>query len=225
MFEKLKNLKETLQNSINRPSFDPSHFNDPLAMSIQWTPIKGGGSNFGTHKLVEKSPNEAVFQATLGAKLFSFAFIFAGVSVPVFTLVPFQDDPVGNPVGMSEILFISLFGLVFAGVGIFMLRSYIKPVKFDKMNGYFWKGWKAPQPYNSGNEQLKDAVRLVDIHALQVISEYIRGDKKSYYSYELNLVLKNGERVNVIDHGNKNKVIEDANRLANFLGKPVWNAT
>ena len=45
------------------------------------------------------------------------------------------------------------------------------------------------------------------------------------YNYELNLVLKDGERINVVDHGNLKKIQDDANTLSNFLGKPVWDAT
>ena len=38
------------------------------------------------------------------------------------------------------------------------------------------------------------------------------------------LVLKGGERINVVDHGNLKRIREDANTLPNFPGKPVWDA-
>jgi len=225
MFNKLRNLKDNIINAVNRPTFDPSRFDDPLAMSVQWTPIKGGGSNFGTHTFIENGANRVSFKATLSAKIFSFVFIATGLAIPLISITPSLSGQNESAIAISHILFPLLFGVVFTGVGIFMLRSYMKPVVFDKMTGYFWKGWKEPKPYNGSGEQSGDAVRLNEIHAIQIISEYISGDKKSYYSYELNLVLKNSERVNVIDHGNRNKIIEDANKLGNFLGKPVWNAT
>ena len=65
---------------------------------------------------------------------------------------------------------------------------------------------------------------LEDIHALQLISEYCRGSKRSYYSYELNLVLRNGRRINVMDHGDSEKLREDAKTLSQFLEKPLWDA-
>ncbi|MDP6491172.1 MAG: hypothetical protein QGG69_05335 [Kiritimatiellia bacterium] len=58
----------------------------------------------------------------------------------------------------------------------------------------------------------------------QLLSEYCRSDKSSYYSYELNLVLQDGSRINVVDHGNKTKLREDAATLSEFLGRPVWDA-
>ncbi len=62
------------------------------------------------------------------------------------------------------------------------------------------------------------------MHALQLISEYVSG-KSSYYSYELNLVLDDGSRINVVDHGNLAAIREDAGKLALFLAKPLWDAT
>ena len=67
------------------------------------------------------------------------------------------------------------------------------------------------------------------IHALQIVSEYCGGGSssgkiRSFVSYELNLVLKNGERINLCDHGNIVRLREDAARLAEFLGRPLWDA-
>ena len=53
----------------------------------------------------------------------------------------------------------------------------------------------------------------------------MRGNKSAYYSYEMNLVLNDGKRLNVVDHGNQAKLREDAQTLATFLNVPVWDAT
>jgi hypothetical protein len=66
---------------------------------------------------------------------------------------------------------------------------------------------------------------LSSIHALQLLSEFVSGSKNSYYSYELNLVLDNGSRINVVDHGNLERLRADASTLSQFLDKPVWDAT
>jgi len=50
---------------------------------------------------------------------------------------------------------------------------------------------------------------LEDIHALQLISEYFRGGGSLYDCYELNLVLENGKRINVVSHGDEDKLRED----------------
>ncbi len=72
--------------------------------------------------------------------------------------------------------------------------------------------------------QLAGFSELDDVHSVQIISEYCRSDKSSYYSYELNLVLNDGGRINVIDHGCIRTMREDFAALAKFLNKPVWDA-
>lgn len=221
MLDKLKNLKDIVTNTMNQAAFNPSRFDDPLATSIQWTPIKGGGSNFRTHKFYKKGPNQVGFKATIGAKLFSGIFMLVGIGVSVgISRSQLQN---GTPLLDVEMLFPVIFGLIFFGAGLYMFRSFGKPIVFDKIAGIYWKGWKTPERY-SGSQRPENAVRLDEIHALQIISEYIRGDKRSYYSYELNLVTKDGNRYNVVDHGSRSRLINDANQLSEFLGKPVWNA-
>ena len=53
--------------------------------------------------------------------------------------------------------------------------------------------------------------------------EHVKGGKSDYKSYEMNLVLKDGERILVIDHGDQKQVESDAAMLAVFLNVPVWN--
>jgi hypothetical protein len=218
MFEK---LKKYIKLSVQPVPFDPSGFQDPLALSAEWTPLKGGGSNFQTHKLVNSGANQMRFKATIGARMFSSVFIVIGLLAPVFILNGINQAD--ESVGMMDYLFPLIFGLIFAGVGGFILYKYSKPAVFDRLNGFYWKGWKEPDLLMvEGNSH--ESVRLGDIHAIQLIREYIRSDKSSYYSYELNLVLKDGTRLNVIDHGNSNSIRQDAKILSEFIGKPVWDA-
>jgi hypothetical protein len=61
---------------------------------------------------------------------------------------------------------------------------------------------------------------------VQRISEYCNsGNNSSYYSYELNLVLKNASRLNVVHHGNKLAMLADAKKVAGFLKVPLWDGT
>jgi hypothetical protein len=98
------------------------------------------------------------------------------------------------------------------------------PIVFDKRKGSYWKGRTSPYDVRHTSE-LKDHAPLDRIHALQLISEHVRGNKSSYYSYELNLVLDDGARLNVVDHGSRERVQADARTLSEFLDKPIWDAT
>ncbi|MCW8831269.1 MAG: hypothetical protein OQK32_07100 [Gammaproteobacteria bacterium] len=214
--EKLKSL------SGEHTSFDPASLNDPLAMQTEWSPAKGGGANFKTHNLVQITPNRIEFQASTGAKLFYLIFALAGVAVLIgFPVASASSNEIAFNI---DTIMPMLIGFIFLCVGSALFYFGTAPVVFDKTKGYFWKGRKSPDQV-AKKIMLKSIADLNKIYALQLISEYVRGNKSSYYSYELNLVLKNGKRINVIDHGNQEKLRDDADTLASFLGKPVWDAT
>ncbi|MDZ7805894.1 MAG: hypothetical protein U5K71_02115 [Gracilimonas sp.] len=218
----LNKIKKALKNvSIWKPSFDPSKFNDDIAMKTEWYPLKRGGSNFGTHKLVKVDYNRIEFKSTLGAKLFSLIFLAVGVGIPVFLGV--EKYRSYGSFFRSDFLFIVLFGLIFFAAGSWMYYSFSKPVIFDKTKGMFWKGWKAPKRYLSDGNK-KSSSRISHIYALQIIPELVRSDNNNYVSYELNLVLRDGSRMNVVDHGNLGKIRSDSKTLSEFLGVSIWEA-
>lgn len=219
----LRKLIQQIKNMVSEDSsYDPSLLNDPVALKTQWTPLKSGGSNFRTHKLVMVNPNRYEFKASLGAKMFYLVFFIVGIGVAVIPIYDFYTS--GGELALDKGTLLPLIiGSVFMISGGLMLYFGLTPIVFDKMKRYFWKGRRsAEMVYNKG--ELKNYVPLDKIHALQLISEHIRNEKSSYYSYELNLVLEDGKRINVIDHGNENKVREDAHTLAGWLLKPVWDA-
>ncbi len=217
----LKKFLETIKNIGNRgPAFDPTQLNDPIAMQTEWRPLKRGGSNFKTHKLVEVNYHRLEFKATAFARIFCMIFLLVGLAV--FFIFGLKTIDWYNLSSNFESTLPLIFGLVFALVGGLLLYHSTKPIVFDKTYGYYWKGRKEPaQTYDQGVK--KTSAPLSDIHALQIISEHVSSSKSSYYSYELNLILHNGSRLNVIDHGKLSSVQEDAQKLASFLGVPVWD--
>lgn len=219
----LNKIKKILNKVATwKPEFDPSKFNDDLAMKTDWNPLKGGGSNFLTHKLVPVDYTRVEFKATWGAKLFSLIFFTVGLAVPVIFWI--NEVQTIDRIFDSEFLFAVVFGTIFMAAGGWMFYSFAKPVIFDKTKGMYWKDWKAPTRYLAeGNED--DSSRIGNIYALQIIPELVRSDNKSYVSYELNLILRDGSRMNVVDHGDPIQLQEDAQKLSEFLGVPIWDAS
>jgi hypothetical protein len=213
--EKLQGL------AAERKTFDPSSLGDPIAMQTEWTPAKGGGASFRTHNLVEIDTNRMEFKASIGARLFYLVFMLMGIVAIIIFL--FAKSSSGEFSFSTDIILPMLIGLVFVIAGGCMFYFDTSPIVFDKYKGSFWKGRKAPDEV-SDRKEIKYFTELENIHALQLVSEYCHGNKSSYYSYELNLILKNGSRINVVDHGNPAKLREDAQKLSVFLGKPVWDA-
>jgi hypothetical protein len=219
----LKDLLQKIQrlSSGGRGLFDPSVFNDPLALQTEWTPAKGGGANFRTHKLVEIHADRLEFKASVIARLFYLTFFLAGLGILIGFLAPLFSAKTSS--FDFELIIPLIVGFVFTSLGAFMLYFGTQPVVFDRRNGFFWKGRTAPDEVLR-QERLKNFAKIDQVHAIQLLSEYCRGNKSSYYSYEINLVLKDGGRINVVDHGNAAKIRQDAEKIADFIKKPVWDA-
>ncbi len=109
-------------------------------------------------------------------------------------------------------------------VGIFMLRMLWKKRIFNFQTGYFSIGKVSEN--NFGGSIAKNMTLIRDIRAIQVVGENCSGSKGSRYrSYEINLVLKDASRVNVIDHGNLSQILLDAQQIATRLNVPMWDVS
>jgi hypothetical protein len=218
----LNTLLQKIQELAGRrtAAFDPAGLNDPVALQTAWSPAKGGGASFRTHRLVAVDHSRLEFKATAGAVSFYLIFLLVGLGVTIG--IPAAKLAAGEALRQVADLWMPLLiGLVFAMVGGVMLYFGTAPIVFDRRQGCFWKGRQDPARVFD-KRGLKNFAQLPDIHALQIISEYCSG-KNSFYSYELNLVFKDGSRLNVVDHGNLPALREDAAKLAQFLGRPLWD--
>ncbi len=180
-----------------------------------------GGSPFCTHRLDMRNLQRFVFTLTKPVKLIFWAFILPGLVTlggsALFLALIAKDNQ-----GLLDhsMLTMTLAGTCITLLAYVLLKHMSRPRVFDKISGWYWRGNDIQQQPNKPKG--KDITALHDIHALQILSEYVTGGQTSYHSYELNLVLKSGERVNVTDHGNLRAVDEDAKALATFLKVPVW---
>lgn len=174
---------------------DSSRFGDPIAAKTQWTPLVPGGANFATHTLVVGEGSRLEFKPSLGLKLFGAVFLLVGVGCTLGGLLVPQ-------------WFMVLFGLPFAAVGAYVLKP--KTILFDGAARVF-TGPKGQVPFGA-------------IHALQIVKEHVSSSDSDYWSYELNLVLTDGERVNVVDHGKLQRVRADAQTVSALLGCKLWDA-
>ncbi|WP_396596636.1 hypothetical protein [Dokdonia sp. R86516] len=213
----LSSFLKKLVQSTSTPAFDPSVFNHELASKTSWSPKAGGGANFKTKTLEVVSDNELRYKASSFGKIFSgifilFPLIFVGVGITT---------TISDGFSIESILF-ALFPLVFIGVGIFLLKKLHTIITFNKSTGYFHKG-KKQQIKSLTITEDGNTFKLDTIKALQILPERVRGDKSSYTSYEINLVFEDGARYNVVDHGHRKSIEEDAVALGDFLGVPVWN--
>jgi len=219
MFEKIKAKLEELKTNLaaGKYTIDTKQFNDSIAEKTEWGPAKSGGTNFKTNSLVKVSSSVYRYQLSIGGKIF--IGIFGLVGFVVFTVAAsllLSSNPTG--------FFLLFFSLVFMAAAYFMYRSMGTPIVLDRTMGVIWKG-KNPPKFTGDQSVNNEVIYINDVHAIQIISEWIRSNKNSYTSYEINLVLKDATRFNLVDHGNKQQILSDAQELSEFFGKPLWDAS
>ena len=187
--------------------------NDSVANITSWSPMRGGGANFQTHKLQKLSGGALRLRTSGQLKIFFTVFIAVGLNGMCFSLLRHLqrvglDEALNQPLETLGSLWSA--GLMFVVVGSVLLNRF-SPANtvFDKATGELTDG--------------SDKYRLNEIHALQIIEEIAGGQGSSVFkSYELNSVFKNGERLHLMDHGHYQALNADAEMLAEYLGIPIW---
>ncbi|MBI9060850.1 MAG: hypothetical protein JEZ14_02600 [Marinilabiliaceae bacterium] len=219
MFDKLMEKIENL--FLDEPAVNIFSFGDPVAEKVEWTPLKNSGSSFRTQQVKAYGYNRIEIVPTIEVKLLGLLYIVADLAFVFWLLYSkhpdfqFMDD---YKSGIFTLVFIAS-----AIMGIVLYVKFFKRQNFDKQSGYYWVGKKGPRQTYDFKEDER-FIELRTIHAIQLVKHLVKSDGSTFYSYELNLVLNNLKRVNVMNHGKLNKLREDAEALSKFLNVPVWDA-
>ena len=186
---------------------DLNRFNDDFAKSVSWTPVVKSRirSSFCTKRLVISGDNKASFRPSV--QFLFFNLLFMGVPCLILLKVSVPGSFVFNDKWLL-IPFMSLFLLI----GIPYLLWGLRPIYFDLDKRQFIK-------YSShGYEKIS----MDDIHALQMIDD---GQYQDETYYELNLVLKNQNRLNIVCHNREEAIRKQAKQLSEILSVPFWDMT
>jgi hypothetical protein len=221
------------------PRIPPQFQDDPVASVTAWTPQVKGGATFRTRLFTQTESDRCEFIATKAMMLAPFFMIGMAIFEAVFCVFIFKflagDTAIGELIENGQYVPLVVLGsaplgaVFFLGVAAFFWHMSRRPIVFDRPSGYFWKGSKNPAE-QSELDSVANSARLEQIAGLQILSEYVEsrdsgGSTSRFHSYELNLVLKDAVRKNVVDHGNLVALRQDAALLAEFLDVPVWDAT
>ncbi len=221
---KRKNLEklEKINNYI-------SSINDSIVKNSSFQPLKWWWSNFKTHKLIIDTYWNIIFKVwTLFPTIFVWIF-----SIPiVITLIIFFSYIISNFNNLNTTELINyvfpilLFSSFSIPIGIIFYFLFVSKI-FDFQNWYYYNLRYQKNIYSLlNNEKYKNKIIAINqIHALQIIKERVQSKNSSYYSYELNLILKDSNRMNVIDHGNLETIRQNAEQLANRLWVKIWDIT
>jgi len=173
-------------------------YNDPLALKISWKPH--------VPSMKEQSPKKLLFKTPLKVK--SRAPLMLALASLIFTATAVY----GYNKFFLTFSFEFLWGSTsFLAAGIYMMTLVNYPVTFDQATGEFTAGKKIRR-------------RLSEIHALQILQRVDHHEESSHYKHQLILVFADGSRQFVCEYTKRNPLLDDAGKLAAFLGGiPVWD--
>lgn len=207
--EKLKLIKEICKE-------------DEIGMKTDWEPLKRGGSSHKNFNLkIDEERNILKINETLGSRFLTiFAIVFIlGMTVSLIreeASVSVNSYGVGNDSKLVFLIPASMLGILI--IGSFFNTKTNRSI-FDNNKRIFYKG-----KYDSKKDRgEKEVILYENIYAIQIISEMIRKEKTYFTSYEVNLVLNDTTRINVLDHSNLSSILKDTKMLSQYLNVPIWD--
>ena len=187
-------------------------FIDGLGFEVNKDALNTSKASFRNFKLVLADDNTANFCATVGARIFGLLFIVVGSSISALIIAKETSyQELTFPIGIC-----SLFILI--GLLMLIYRRRIEIIKeIDSI--LFEKSW-------AGLFKKSKIVFIADVAAVQLCSKIVNSENP-FRAYQLNLVLNNpkGDRINIFCHGNKKAAYDDAQKLANFINRPLVDHT
>ena len=157
------------------------------------------GPKFRSHTIIFDD-NVADLKPTISSLLFCVVYIVVGLFLLTMAVIVYVKN---NQVDFA--IFLGGFGIAILTFGITLVMPFVKQVTFDKDRGSF-------------KNNIDRKVKLKNIVSLQILNKMITSKHGiSYPCYELNMLTKNGRRINVLNHNDINQLKSDAEKLAEFL--------
>ena len=176
-------------------SMNPTQLEQVRAKTSFEPLFHNNAANFATYRLDFSSKRHVRVISTLGLRLFVMLFLL--VSGGILTLGILQKQYIAIFCGILFMLADSLF-------------FFRKRITFDLLTGTFTHG--------------KRRVDFSQIAALQVIPKNCHtGKGRDYLAWELNLVLEDGSRINILNHSGRKVFENDVTRLADAMDLKVWS--
>ncbi len=186
---------------------DFSDYNlDSIGQQISWEPNYNGGANFMISELIQVNPNLIKIKSTNAFKMFIWLFLLLAINFTFFELYElYLQGKLFNLSFIELLKSIPIVSVVLFTVSIATYFSFSSKSTFNK------------------DTQLFKNTSFKDIYAIQLLSKSIKGKNHiGYVTYELNLVLTNGNRVYIMDNNNRSIIESDAVLLGKFLAIPIW---
>lgn len=157
------------------------------------------GPKFRSHKIIFNE-NVADLKPTISSLLFCVVYIVVGLFLLTLAAIVYIKNQ-----QLDFAIFLGGFGIAITTFGFALIMPFVKQVTFDKNRGSF-------------KNNIDRKVKIKNIVSLQILNKMITSKNGiSYPCYELNMLTKNGRRINILNHNDINQLKEDAEKLAKFL--------
>ena len=204
------------------PVLDPREFDDPVAVQTDWTPMAAGGYRRTLHRLKPIAPDVLCFQAT---PYRHYQTLIYGLALVVFSVTLLgqlwgglrQPDQVWLVVMLvPTVLMCGLTVLKLSRVIVIDGGAAEVRIGLPRLN--WLNRWLSRRSW------LCHRIAFDSVYSVQLLDEEVRRrGRVPFWSYELNLVLQNGQRIHLIDHGNQREIRWDAGDLAKIINVPIWD--
>jgi hypothetical protein len=212
-------MSEIKDINLNNFELKSTDVDDPVALKVSWNAFNASSTNF-KNQAIDVSDDKIRIKQPKKMDQLTALFLAPGIATFLYGLSDFfSGDWLFG-------FFMILLGSVLGGIGFNLLKKTSNDFTLDLTKG----------TYHVGNhlDEVSQRDRFVngyikDIHALQILKERIAssskdGKSKSHNNYEVNIVLKDGERINIMEHQHIEYVNSYAVKLSGILGVSIWKA-
>ncbi|MPY26587.1 hypothetical protein FM037_11545 [Shewanella psychropiezotolerans] len=216
----LRQFKDMLGRQDHHASvFEPASLDDLVATITQWSALVPDNASFCSHKAKCVSATRVKFRPRMIPLILAPLLMLVGTVV----ILGFSFSALTH--GDGTLLIGTVVGIIALVMGTKLLHQWSIVHIFDLQSGDY---------HTSRNQQSvigsKQHCQLADIHAIQLLQKYIyktyAGEGRQVTcGYELNLVFKDGSRINIVSHREHDFIQSDGQILSEFLNVPLWDAT
>lgn len=178
---------------------------------IDWTPLIRGGHNYKAHQLIVENEHKLTIKATpLHFFVLSLFIVISLIFISQYSHILLKPNEMTLTNALFPMLSLGLFGYGCMS----LLKAFKLNKTFDRLTGQYTDN-------KLDTTKTADKIHLSELKGLQIIDELCQTKESRYISYELNLVLSDSKRINLMDHGNKSSLLNDAQTLSTFLNIPI----
>lgn len=184
---------------------------------LDWNPLPAGGGNVKTQELREGKNGIIYVALVMWIRILLAVFGCVGLIALAVGMGMFFSTTISDPWPKWVALGIGAFFSIFGLAAVFGVSRNNPRFDVQEQTGC---GWRVG-PWGGMH---KTAFHFSQLAGVQVLSQRHAGDSDSspYTSYQLNLVLKDLTRLNIMNHGDSKAIEADADTLAPLLRVPVW---